>query len=66
MNLLDIIEVEPEEYLTRDFSYPVFVHLKGANLYTHRETGVYNREDFTNILNVIPAFSNLILNTRIS
>jgi hypothetical protein len=46
MNLLDIIEVEPEEYLTRDFSYPVFVHLKGANLYTHRETGVYNREDF--------------------
>lgn len=46
MNLLDIIEVEPEEYQTRDFSYPVYVHLKGAHLYNHKETGAYNREDF--------------------
>jgi len=46
MNLLGIIEVEPEEYLERAFSYPVYVHLKGANLYQHKETGKYNREDF--------------------
>ncbi len=46
MNLLGIIEVEPDEYLERTFSYPVYVHLKGANLYAHKENGRYNREDF--------------------
>ncbi len=46
MNLMGIIEVEPEEYLERPFTYPVFVHLKGAALYRHRQTGTYNREDF--------------------
>ncbi|MEJ7738536.1 MAG: NAD(P)-dependent oxidoreductase [Chitinophagaceae bacterium] len=46
MNLLGIIEVEPEEYLERAFSYPVYVHLKGAHLYAHHETGKYSREDF--------------------
>jgi saccharopine dehydrogenase (NAD+, L-lysine-forming) len=46
MNLLGIIEVEPDEFLERDFSYPVFVQLKGGSLYGHRETGLYNREDF--------------------
>lgn len=46
MNLLGIIEVEPEEYLERDFTYPVYVHLKGANLYEHRSTKKYNRLDF--------------------
>jgi saccharopine dehydrogenase (NAD+, L-lysine forming) len=46
MNLLGFIEVEPEEFLERDFSYPVFVQLKGSSLYGHRETGLYNREDF--------------------
>ena len=48
MNLLDIIEVEPEEFLQREFSYPVYVHLKGTNLYEHKITGRYNREDFHN------------------
>lgn len=46
MNLLGIIEVEPDEYLERSFSYPVYVHLKGPNLYAHKENGKYNREDF--------------------
>lgn len=46
MNLLGIIEVEPDEYLERSFTYPVYVHLKGANLYTHKENGTYHREDF--------------------
>lgn len=48
MNLLDIIEVEPEEFLQKEFSYPVYVHLKGHNLYKHKITGQYNREDFHN------------------
>src|SRR5574343_191911 len=46
MNLLDVQEVEPEEYLTKDFDYPVYVHLKGNNLYRHKETKTYNRDEF--------------------
>ncbi|MCY7422148.1 MAG: NAD(P)-dependent oxidoreductase [Chitinophagaceae bacterium] len=46
MNLLGVIEVEPDEYLERDFTYPVYVHLKGANLYEHRITKKYNRLEF--------------------
>ena len=46
MNLLGINEVEPQEYLEKKFTYPVYVHLKGADLYAHKETGRYNRDDF--------------------
>jgi len=46
MNLMGIHEVEPEEYLENEFTYPAYVHLKGANLYAHKETGKYNRNDF--------------------
>ncbi|MEO6253739.1 MAG: NAD(P)-dependent oxidoreductase [Ferruginibacter sp.] len=46
MNLLGIHEVETEEYLDTIFTYPVYVHLKGADLYAHKETGKYNRNDF--------------------
>lgn len=46
MNLLGIHEVEPDEYIGRSFDYPVYVHLKGADLYIHKETGKYNRDDF--------------------
>jgi alanine dehydrogenase len=38
MNLLGIIEVDPDEYLSRDFSYPVFTQLKGALLYRDKKT----------------------------
>jgi saccharopine dehydrogenase (NAD+, L-lysine forming) len=48
MNLMGIHEVEPDDYLERTFSYPVYVHLKGANLYVHKETGNYKRDDFHN------------------
>lgn len=48
MNLMDIIEVEPDEFLQREFSYPVYVHLKGQDLYKHKVSGLYNREDFHN------------------
>jgi saccharopine dehydrogenase (NAD+, L-lysine forming) len=46
MNLLEIIEVEPDEFLERNFSYPVFTQLKGASLYEHAKTRRYQREDF--------------------
>ncbi|RYG54363.1 MAG: alanine dehydrogenase [Chitinophagaceae bacterium] len=45
MNLMGIHEVEPDEFLEKEFSYPVYVQLKGANLYEN-ETGGYNREEF--------------------
>jgi len=46
MNLLGIHEVEPDEFLEFEFTYPVYVNLKGVNLYAHKETGAYNRNDF--------------------
>ena len=46
MSLMEIHEVEPEDYLKRRFSYPVYTQLKGADLYRHRLTGGYSREDF--------------------
>lgn len=46
MNLLEIVEVEPDEFLERKFSYPVFTQLKGAALYEHAQTKTYRREHF--------------------
>ena len=46
MNLMGIHEVEPDEYQKRRFSYPVYVQLKGADLYREKGTGKYSREDF--------------------
>jgi len=46
MNLMGIHEVEPEDFLVKEFSYPAYVHLKGADLYEHKQTFKYNREDF--------------------
>ncbi len=47
MNLLEVHETEPDEYLEREsFPYPVYVHLKGADLYMNRLTGKYSREEF--------------------
>lgn len=46
MNLMGIHEVEPEDYVENEFTYPVYVHLKGIDLYAHKETGKYNRSDF--------------------
>lgn len=46
MNLLGIHEVEPDEYFETEFAYPVYVHLKGADLYVHKQTGKYVRNDF--------------------
>ena len=46
MNLLGIHEVEAAEYIEKKFTYPVYVHLKGADLYAHQQSGKYNRNDF--------------------
>lgn len=46
MNLLGIHEVEPDEYLKRRFAYPVYVQLKGSDLYSSKLTGRYDRESF--------------------
>lgn len=46
MNLLEVHEAEPEEYLAKQFAYPVFVQLKGSNLYMNKFTGKYNRDEF--------------------
>lgn len=46
MNLMEIHEAEPDEFKTTAFSYPVYVHLKGADLYENKLTGKYNRKEF--------------------
>jgi saccharopine dehydrogenase (NAD+, L-lysine forming) len=46
MNLMGVIEVEKEEYLEREFSYPVYVQLKGADLYEHEGDKTYKRDHF--------------------
>lgn len=46
MNHLDIVEVEPDEFVSEKFTYPVYTQLKHSTLYEHKETGKFNREDF--------------------
>ena len=46
MNLLDVQQIEPDEYINRNYAYPVYVHLKGRDLYSHKQTGCYDRKDF--------------------
>jgi len=46
MNLMGIHEVEPFEYLHKAFDYPVYVDLKGRDLYARKDDGTYNRDDF--------------------
>ncbi len=46
MNLMGIHEVEPDEYLKRRFSYPVYTQLKGSDLYIRKSKGKYSRIEF--------------------
>ncbi len=46
MNLMDVQQVEPDEYTSRAYAYPVYVHLKGGDLYRHKDTNSYDRNDF--------------------
>ena len=64
MNLLGIHEVEPDEYLEKTFSYPVYVHLKGRDLYVRKDNGSYNRTDFhTDPAAYVCTFSQFIPHT---
>lgn len=46
MNLMGVIEMEKEDYLSREFAYPVYVQLKGGDLYKRKDGKPYSREDF--------------------
>ena len=46
MNLMEVVEVEPDEYLQKKFSYPVYTQLKGTDLYEHGIHKNYSREHF--------------------
>jgi alanine dehydrogenase len=46
MNLMGIHEVEPMDFLKKEFSYPVYTQLKGADLYERKTDKTYSREDF--------------------
>jgi saccharopine dehydrogenase (NAD+, L-lysine-forming) len=46
MNLMDVQQVEPDEFKSRKYAYPVYVHLKGKDLYKRKDNGSYERSDF--------------------
>lgn len=69
MNLLDIKEVDKEDYQNKVFPYPVYVHLKGIDLYQHKLTGKYSREHFhkepsayTSIFNEYLSKTDILMN----
>ncbi len=46
MNLMDVQQVEPDEFTSRNYAYPVYVHLKGADLYLDKIKQTYERSNF--------------------
>lgn len=46
MNLMGIVEVEPEDYLNKQYTYPVYTQLKGVDLYAPKSGAPYNRVHF--------------------
>jgi hypothetical protein len=46
MNLMGVHEVEPSDYLRKSYTYPVYTHLKGADLFQNKVSGRYDREEF--------------------
>jgi len=66
MNLMDVQQVEPDEYVTREYAYPVYVHLKGGDLYRHKINNTYERKDFhENPENYNCLFINYLKHTHI-
>jgi saccharopine dehydrogenase (NAD+, L-lysine forming) len=43
---LDIEPVEPADFLTHQYEYPVFTHLKGDALYRRKDNELFFRDDF--------------------
>ncbi|OSZ79002.1 alanine dehydrogenase [Chitinophagaceae bacterium IBVUCB1] len=46
MTHFDIESVEPEDYLTHQYDYPVYTHLKGGDLYARKDNDLFSRDDF--------------------
>jgi alanine dehydrogenase len=46
MSHLDIQSIEPGDFISKEYNYPVYTHLKGGFLYQHKVTKSYNREEF--------------------
>jgi alanine dehydrogenase len=46
MTHFDIESVEPEDFLTHQYEYPVYTHLKGSALYARKDNGLFHRDDF--------------------
>lgn len=46
MSHLDIQSIEPGDFISKEYNYPVYTHLKGGYLYQHKVTKNYNREEF--------------------
>ncbi len=46
MTKLDIEPVEPADFLTHEYQYPVYTHLKGTALYARKDNGLFHRDDF--------------------
>lgn len=46
MTHFDVEQVEPEDYLTHEYDYPVYTHLKGGNLYARKDNDLFSRDDF--------------------
>lgn len=46
LQYLDVAEVSPDDYLSKRYAYPVFVHLKGKELYARKDDSTYQRDDF--------------------
>jgi hypothetical protein len=46
MDQFDIEYVEAEDFLEKQFEYPVYTHLKGHTLYVRKDNGIYHRDDF--------------------
>ena len=66
MNLLGIHEVEPDDFCKKIFTYPVYVHLKGADIYSRKNDGKYNRDDFhDNPENYVSKFPDYLPHTDI-
>ena len=46
MTRLDIEPVEPADFLTHEYQYPVYTHLKGSTLYARKDNDLFHRDDF--------------------
>ena len=46
MTHLDIEPVEPADFITHEYAYPVYIHLRGGALYARKDNDLYFRDDF--------------------